>query len=102
MPTYLELKAQAEKLLAQAEEMRKHEHADAIAKVRAMIKEHGLTAADLGFASGGGIRRKSGGKGSVPAKYRNSDGKTWSGRGRKPGWIEEGLKAGKKLDDFLI
>lgn len=102
MPTYLELKAQAQKLLEQAEEMRKQEHASAIAQVRAIIKEHGLTAADLGFAAGGGMRRKSGGKGSVPAKYRNVDGKTWSGRGRKPGWMQAAIDAGKKPEDFLI
>lgn len=27
---------------------------------------------------------------------------TWSGRGRKPSWIIEGLDAGKSLEDFAI
>ncbi|MBT0782153.1 H-NS family nucleoid-associated regulatory protein [Paracoccus sp. pheM1] len=27
---------------------------------------------------------------------------TWSGRGRKPRWIAEGLAAGKALEDFAI
>ncbi|MCU0867986.1 MAG: H-NS histone family protein [Burkholderiales bacterium] len=102
MATYLELKAQAQKLLEQAEEMRKQEHAEAIAQVRAMIKEHGLTASDLGFAAGGAMRRRSGGKGSVPPKYRNVDGSTWSGRGRKPGWIQAAIDAGRSMDEFLI
>ena len=27
---------------------------------------------------------------------------TWTGRGRQPSWIKEGLAVGKTLDDFLI
>ena len=27
---------------------------------------------------------------------------TWSGRGRRPAWIVEGLEQGKSLDDYLI
>lgn len=35
-------------------------------------------------------------------KYRNPEtGESWSGRGRKPLWIDKALKAGKKLEDFL-
>ena len=26
----------------------------------------------------------------------------WSGKGRKPGWIVEGLAAGKSLQDFAV
>ncbi|MDF1855645.1 H-NS histone family protein [Pseudooceanicola sp.] len=39
-----------------------------------------------------------------PAKYRHSDdpNKTWSGRGRQPGWIKEILANGGNLDDYLI
>lgn len=39
-----------------------------------------------------------------PPKYRNPENPevTWTGRGRQPAWIKEGLKAGKSLDDFLI
>ncbi|MBF9059556.1 H-NS histone family protein [Rhodobacterales bacterium HKCCSP123] len=39
-----------------------------------------------------------------PPKYMHPENpeKTWTGRGRKPKWIEEGLAAGKKLEDFLI
>lgn len=27
---------------------------------------------------------------------------TWTGRGRQPGWIKEGLADGKSLEDFAI
>ena len=38
------------------------------------------------------------------AKYRHPENPdlTWSGRGRKPGWIVEALEAGRSLDDLAI
>jgi DNA-binding protein H-NS len=40
----------------------------------------------------------------VSPKYRNPDNasETWSGRGRKPRWLEERLSGGAPLEDFLI
>lgn len=39
-----------------------------------------------------------------PAKYRNpaDPTQTWSGRGRKPSWINEAEAAGRDLEDFRI
>ncbi len=38
------------------------------------------------------------------ARYKNpaDSSQTWSGRGRPPRWMAEGLASGKKLEDFLI
>jgi H-NS histone family len=43
-------------------------------------------------------------RGLVRPKYQNPDNHSekWSGRGRKPKWVEETLASGKKLDDMLI
>jgi DNA-binding protein H-NS len=43
-------------------------------------------------------------KAAPEPKYRHPENPsvTWSGRGRKPGWISEGLAAGKTLEDFAI
>jgi DNA-binding protein H-NS len=40
----------------------------------------------------------------VSPKYRNPDNasETWSGRGRKPRWLEERLEKGAPLEDFAI
>jgi DNA-binding protein H-NS len=36
-------------------------------------------------------------------KYRGPNGETWGGgRGRKPRWVQEALKAGKKIEDFAV
>jgi DNA-binding protein H-NS len=103
--TYLELKEQAEKLLAEAERMREQEISDAIADIKSKIDLYGLTAADLGLA------RQSGGPGnsrSKPAtkaaiKYRGPNGETWSGgRGRKPQWVTKALQEGRSLDEFAV
>ena len=108
MATYLELKEQAEKLLAEAERVREQEIAEAIADVKRKIELYGLTAADLGLAKGnggpGGSRAKparSAGKSAV--KYRGPNGETWSGgRGRKPQWVVQALKEGRDLEEFAV
>jgi DNA-binding protein H-NS len=104
--TYLELKEQAEKLLAEAERMREQEIADAIADIKRKIEMYGLTAADLGFArsgpgGGGGTRQKA--AKSAVVKYRGPNGETWSGgRGRKPQWVQQALQQGRNLDEFAV
>ena len=107
MATYLELKEQAEKLLAEAERMREQEIADAISDIKRKIELYGLTAADLGFSRGapGNSRPRSSGKSASRAavKYRGPNGETWSGgRGRKPQWVVQALKDGRSLDEFAV
>jgi len=36
----------------------------------------------------------------VPAKYKDEEGKTWSGRGSQPRWLTAAIAAGKRLEDF--
>lgn len=51
----------------------------------------------------GGAKSKGSGK-KVQAQYRNpaDNAQTWTGRGRQPRWIAEGLAGGKSLNDFKI
>jgi len=84
MATYAELKAQADALIKQAQEARKQENRELIIELREVIRENGITAEQLGFASAG-----KGSRAKVPAKYRDPlSGKTWSGRGRTPLWLD--------------
>jgi DNA-binding protein H-NS len=44
------------------------------------------------------------GRAKVEAKYRHPDDAslTWSGRGKRPNWINEALALGKTLDDLAV
>lgn len=101
MASLQELIAQKEALERQIEQTRQQDRSDAIAKVRALMDEYGLTVADL---SGKGIPKPRAGKGNkVAAKYRNSaTGESWSGRGLQPKWLKAALSAGRKLTDFAV
>ncbi|MGE0098709.1 MAG: H-NS family nucleoid-associated regulatory protein [Hydrogenophaga sp.] len=102
MATYSELMAQAQNLMAQAEQARKNEISSVIADIKAKMKQFGITAADLGGSAGAG--KKSGkSKSGAPAKYRGPNGELWAGGpGRKPEWVRAVLASGKSLDSYLI
>ncbi|AXV78589.1 MULTISPECIES: H-NS family nucleoid-associated regulatory protein [Ralstonia solanacearum species complex] len=94
MATYKDLLAQKAKLEEQLEVARAAEVQTAIAQVRQIVLEYGLTAEDLGLATK--TKKRKGG--TVPPKYIDpKTGATWTGRGRAPAWI-----AGKNFDRFLI
>lgn len=105
MATYLELMEKAQRLMAEAEEVRQKEMNDVIADIRQKMQEYGLTVQDIGGGGGGGSvgrKRAAGGKAKT-VKYRGPNGETWGGgRGRKPKWIQEALSAGKRLEDFAV
>ncbi|MNS67709.1 H-NS histone family protein [compost metagenome] len=39
--------------------------------------------------------------GKPSVRYRDENGNTWTGRGKRPGWVEAALKTGKTLDELL-
>lgn len=95
MATYQELKDQAAALLAEAERMRQLEIDGVIASIKEQIQTYGLTAHDLGLSLAPKVKSQS----ASPIKYRGPNGATWTGgRGRKPDWILEAIKAGEDID----
>lgn len=106
-----DLLAQKAALEKQIADFQKEKRGDAIAKVKAMMAEYGLTAADIGnskvapaapSAAAAPKKTKAAGK-KVAAKYRNpATGDTWSGRGLKPKWLTAALAAGKSITDFAL
>jgi DNA-binding protein H-NS len=96
----LNQKAALEKQIA---EMQQNERSDAIAQVRSLMAQHGLSVADIASKAGG--PKISGPKmgAKVAAKYRNpATGDAWSGRGLKPKWLQAALSAGRSLSDFAV
>lgn len=102
MATLQELLAQKEAIEREIELTKKRERADAIARVRSLMAEYGLTLADLGGKAPTTTPKGSGGA-KVAPKYRNAaTGDTWSGRGLQPNWLKAALAAGRKLDEFKV
>ena len=104
MSNLADLIAQKAALEQQIAEARREARAGAIAQIKALMAEHGLTLADLGGKAAPAApapRSRKGGK--VPPKYRDpATGTTWSGRGLHPKWLRNALASGRKLSDFAI
>lgn len=74
---------------------------DRIAQVRALMTEHGLTAADLGSTSATPAKPRSV-RPARTAKYGDRSGKTWVGIGKRPQWLRHAMAAGATLDQFIL
>jgi DNA-binding protein H-NS len=83
------------------QELRKEKVGKLREKIHALIKAEGYTFDDI-FGSGRGKGRRTGG--TVAPKYRNpaDPEQVWSGRGKRPRWFNDALKAGKKEKDLAI
>lgn len=75
------------------------ERADALQKISSIMKDYDLSVEDLQEGSAKS-RKKSG---PAPIKYRHPDNSelTWTGRGRKPKWIEAYLAEDKSMESLL-
>ena len=109
MTSYRKLKTQIEKLEKQASDLLKSEVDLAIAQVKGLMAEYGLTAADVGLPgkvtkpAKATSEKKTGVKSvGIPMYADPKSGKTWTGKGKPPNWMVEGLKNGKPKADFLI
>ncbi len=103
MATYLELKAQAEALMQQAEEARKKEIAEVVADIKTKMQEYGITASDLGIAvSAKRASKKVGPSSPSVVRYRSPNGEEWSGMGRQPAWMKKAIDEGKNKEDFAV
>ncbi len=74
----------------------------AIEKLKAIAREHGYSLEEL--AGTKKPRKSSGARKPVAAKYANpsNPSETWTGRGRKPLWVQAALNQGKSLESLLI
>ena len=98
-----DLIAQKEALERQIRDAQSSAKAGAVAEVRKLMAEHGLTAIDVMSApkAKAKVGARTGSK--VAAKYRDpATGSTWTGRGLKPKWLTAALEAGKSPQDFAI
>ncbi|ODV14259.1 MAG: histone family protein nucleoid-structuring protein H-NS [Rubrivivax sp. SCN 70-15] len=102
MATLTELLAQKAELEKKIIETQREEKTQAIAQVKTLMAQYGLTIADLGTRAPAPTRAGSTGR-KVAAKYRDpATGDTWSGRGLQPKWLRAALAAGRSLADFAL
>jgi len=101
MSSLQDLLAQRAEIEKKIADVQREERSTAITKVRNMMAEFGLTAADIAGKTTTARADKPASK--VAAKYRNAaTGDTWSGRGLQPKWLKSALAAGAKIEDFTI
>jgi len=95
LPELKKLEKDVAKAIATYEE---RQMAEARAEAEAVAKKFGFSLNQLVDTVPAKI------KAAPEPKYRHPENPsiTWSGRGRKPGWVSEGLAAGKTLADFAI
>jgi len=106
--TYADIQKEIASLQKAAESVRQKEVAGVIDRIKVAIATYGLTARDLGLGGGAAAAapkgpkktRKTKAKSAPVARYRDESGKTWTGRGRRPGWFVAALAAGKKAEDL--
>lgn len=104
MSSLQDLLAQRAEIEKKIIEVQREERADAIAKVRALLSEFGLTAADIS-GKAPTVRASGAAKptGKVAIKYRNAGtSETWTGRGLQPKWLKAAMASGAKIEDFLV
>lgn len=95
-----ELRDFMQKAEKQIETRKKTELKSVRQQVKEIIKDNGYTPADIFPALKANMKPTS----TVAAKYCNPEDpeQTWTGRGRKPKWVEAQLQKGKKLEALTI
>lgn len=104
MSSLQDLLAQRAEIEKKIADVQREARADAVAKVKALMAEYGLSAADIAgkapVARAAGVAKPTG---KVAAKYRNAaTGESWTGRGLQPKWLKAALAAGAKIEDFAL
>lgn len=96
--------AEYAQLTQQITDMQRAKRGEAIAQIRELMGQYGLTVADIAGGSRGGSGSKAAKTGAkVAPKYRHPEtGETWSGRGLQPKWLKAALEGGAQLTDFAI
>ena len=98
MSNLKELLAQRAALDEQISQTKERERSEAVAKVKSLMSEYGLSVADLSMRTPKPVKIS-----KVAAKYRNqATGETWSGRGLQPTWLKAAISGGAKLTDFSV
>ncbi|MDT3707549.1 MAG: H-NS histone family protein [Thiobacillus sp.] len=95
-----QIQQQIAELQQKAQKLHQQKKSAVLEEVKAKIKAYGLTAKECGFST---TEKNTGDRRSLPVTIKYRDGEnTWTGRGRKPKWLEKKLATGSNLKDFAV
>ncbi|MFS0755942.1 H-NS histone family protein [Noviherbaspirillum sp. 1P10PC] len=94
MATFKELQDQIAKLKQDAEEVRSREISGAIAQIKSLMNDYGITIQDI---ESSGRRKGNKAVSLFNVQFKDESGNTWSGRGRMPAWLK-----GKDKEKFRV
>jgi DNA-binding protein H-NS len=96
--TFTELQDLHAKVVATIDQQQAAVKADAKKQILELVKLHGLSLDDVLSKATAAVRKP------VDAKYKNpnDETQTWTGRGRKPLWVQALLDEGFSLEDLAI
>lgn len=86
-----ELIAQRNALESQIKQIQAQERKDRIEEIKDLLDLYGITVDELQAKP----------KQKVKVKYM-LDGKTWTGRGKRPAWVRDAVAAGRSLESMLV
>ena len=97
-----DLKTLARRVGREQERRKRKERTATLRKLRSIAKDAGYSLEELVGAKPAPkpIKRRA----KAKVKFRNPQDatQTWSGRGRRPRWLEAEIKAGKKIESFAV
>lgn len=102
MATIDDIQKQIDELLKKKNEIIQKEKEAVIQDIKAKIKSYDITAQELDLPTVVIERTRAKSTKPVKAKYRGPNGEEWSGRGRKPQWIQNIETKGESIEKYLI
>ena len=114
-----DIQAEINKLKKEADKIRSVEIKEVVAKIRKAVAHYGLTAEEIfgkprraaaaPKAGPAGKRGAAGKKAKAPKakaaaviRFKDEQGNSWVGRGKRPQWLRDALAAGRKIEEFAV
>lgn len=72
---------------------------DAIKRIRDIMRTLNIAPEDIAASTRASRRRP---RGSTQIAYRSPAGDVWTGRGRRPAWVQEAIRAGIDIEQYRV
>lgn len=99
--SYTDIQRKIAALKSEAARREQQEVGEVVERIRVAIAQYGITAAELGLV-GTTAAAPARGRSGAGVVYRDAQGRTWAGRGKRPQWLRDALAGGHSLDEFRV